>query len=57
MFGVAAFGELANVYDDTEPQHPQLSSRIVLDGGWERQFAGPSNRSVFTGTVGVSVGF
>lgn len=24
MLGVAAFGELANVYDDTEPQHPCL---------------------------------
>ena len=35
----------------------QLSSRIVLDGGLGTEFAGPSDRSVFTGTVGVSVGF
>lgn len=35
----------------------QLSSRIVLDGGLGTEFVGPSDRSVLTGTVGVSVGF
>jgi hypothetical protein len=35
----------------------QLSSRIVLDGGLGTEFAGPSDRSAFMGTVGVSVGF
>jgi hypothetical protein len=35
----------------------QLSSRIVLDGGLGTEFAGPSDRSAFTGTVGISVGF
>jgi hypothetical protein len=35
----------------------QLSSRIVLDGGLGTEFAGPSDRSIFMGTVGLSVGF
>jgi hypothetical protein len=35
----------------------QLSSRIVLDTGIGTEFMGPSDRSVLTGTVGVSVGF
>jgi len=35
----------------------QLSSRIVLDGGLGTEFVGPSDRSVITGTVGLSVGF
>ncbi len=35
----------------------QLSSRIVLDGGLGTEFAGPSDRSVFMGTVGLSIGF
>jgi hypothetical protein len=35
----------------------QLSSRIVLDGGLGTEFVGPSDRSVLTGTVGLSVGF
>lgn len=35
----------------------QLSSRIVLDGGVGTELAGPADRAVFTGTVGLSVGF
>jgi len=35
----------------------QFSSRIVLDGGIGTEFAGPSDRSVVFGTVGVSFGF
>jgi hypothetical protein len=35
----------------------QLSSRIVLDGGVGTEFAGPPDRSIFMGTVGLSVGF
>jgi len=35
----------------------QFSSRIVLDGGIGTEFAGPSDRSAFFGTVGLSFGF
>lgn len=35
----------------------QFSSRIVLDGGVGTEFAGPADRSLFMGTIGVSVGF
>jgi len=35
----------------------QLSSRIVVDGGLGTEFVGPSDRSILTGTIGVSVGF
>lgn len=35
----------------------QFSSRIVLDGGIGTEFAGPSDRSVVFGAVGVSFGF
>ena len=35
----------------------QVSSRVVLDTGLGTEFAGPSDRSVFFSTVGLSVGF
>ena len=35
----------------------QVSSRIVFDLGLGTEFAGPSDRSVFFSTVGLSVGF
>ncbi len=35
----------------------QLTSRIVLDGGIGTEFYGPADRSAFTGTIGLSVGF
>lgn len=35
----------------------QLSSRVVLDGGVGTEFIGPSDRSAFNGTVGLSIGF
>lgn len=35
----------------------QLTSRIVLDSGLGTEFIGPSNRSAFSGTVGLSVGY
>ncbi len=35
----------------------QFSSRIVLDGGIGTEFAGPSDRSVVFGTIGLSFGF
>jgi hypothetical protein len=35
----------------------QFSSRIVLDGGIGTEFSGPSDRSAFFGTVGLSFGF
>ncbi len=35
----------------------QLSSRIVVDTGLGTEFYGPSDRSVLTGTIGLSVGF
>jgi len=35
----------------------QVSSRVVFDTGLGTEFAGPSDRSVFFSTVGLSVGF
>ena len=35
----------------------QVSSRVVLDSGLGTEFLGPSNRSTFFGTIGLSVGF
>ncbi len=35
----------------------QLSSRIVVDTGLGTEFYGPSDRSVLTGTIGLSIGF
>ncbi|MGH7960419.1 MAG: hypothetical protein ACRERD_01150, partial [Candidatus Binatia bacterium] len=35
----------------------QLTPRVVLDTGLGTEFAGPSDRSAFFLTVGVSVGF
>jgi len=35
----------------------QLTSRIVLDGGFGTEFYGPSDRSALLGTFGISVGF
>jgi len=35
----------------------QVSSRVVFDTGLGTEFAGPSDRSVFLSTVGLSVGF
>ena len=35
----------------------QVSSRIVFDAGMGTEFYGPADRSVFFGTVGLSVGF
>ena len=35
----------------------QASSRIVLDGGIGSELMGPADRSIFFGTVGLSVGF
>ncbi|MCA9466616.1 MAG: hypothetical protein KC643_14410 [Nitrospira sp.] len=35
----------------------QLSSRLVLDAGLASELTGPSDRSMFSGTLGLSVGF
>ena len=35
----------------------QVSSRIVFDAGMGTEFYGPADRSVFFGTIGLSVGF
>lgn len=35
----------------------QLTSRIVLDGGFGTEFSGPSDRAALLGTAGLSVGF
>jgi len=35
----------------------QVSSRVVLDGGIGTEFLGPSDRSIFFSTIGLSVGF
>ncbi len=35
----------------------QLTSRLVLDGGLGTEFAGPADRAVLLGTVGLSLGF
>jgi hypothetical protein len=35
----------------------QVSSRVVLDGGIGTEFLGPTDRSIFFSTIGLSVGF